>query len=93
VNMEISPNRGNGPVSRIWNQASPSAPGAPRADSVRFDGAAALNRALADTPDRRADQVERARQLLGEASYPPAETIRRIASLLATKLDNEAAEV
>ncbi len=91
--MQISPNRGNGPVSRIWNQAPPSAPATTRADSVRFDGAAALNRALADTPDRRADQVERARQLLGEASYPPAETIRRIASLLATKLGNEAAEV
>ena len=93
MNIRISPNHGSGPVSRIWSQSPPAAPVANRADSARFDGAAALDRALADTPDRRVDQVERARRLLGEAGYPPAETIRRIASLLATKLGDEPAEV
>ena len=51
--------------------------------------AAALDRALADTPDLRADRVERARELIRDVSYPPEETIQRIASLLATNLGKE----
>lgn len=82
--MHISPNHSSGPVSRIWTRTPAAAPGAPDADSTHFDGTAALNHALADTPDVRADQVERARRLIGTVAYPPTETIQRIASLLAT---------
>ena len=87
--MQVSPNHGSGPVSRTWLKAPSSAPGGTKADTVRFDGAAALDRALADTPDLRADRVERARELIRDVSYPPEETIQRIASLLATNLGKE----
>ena len=84
--MQITPNNGSGPVSRNWPKATPPASGATSSEGASFDGAAALNRALADTPDLRADQVERARLLIGNVNYPPAQTIRRIASLLASHL-------
>lgn len=90
--MQISPNNSSGPVSRTYWKSIPPAPGGHGVDTAQFDRAAALNRALADTPDLRANEVERARELIGDVSYPPAETIQRIASLLATNLGDEAAD-
>lgn len=90
--MQISPNNSSGPVGRTYWKSFAPAPGGPGVDTAQFDHAAALNRALADTPDLRAGEVERARELIGDVSYPPAETIKRIASLLATNLGDETAD-
>lgn len=90
--MHISPNHNSGPVSRIWAKATSGAPGATSSDSASFEGAAALERALADTPDVRADRVEHARQLISDGGYPPAQTVKRIASLLGKHLDPNQAE-
>ncbi len=91
--MQISPNSNSGPVTRTYWKAFPSAPGNHGADSAQFDQAAALNRALADTPDLRPGEVERARALIGDVTYPPRETIQRIASLLALNVPDEPADI
>lgn len=90
--MQVSPNNNSGPVSRTYWKSFPPAPGGHGADTAQFDRAAALNRALADTPDVRPSEVERARDLIGDVSYPPPETIKRIASLLALNLKAEPAD-
>jgi hypothetical protein len=45
-----------------------------------------LTLALQNQDDLRAAQVEQAMTLIGQPQWPPAETIRRIATLLADKL-------
>lgn len=56
-------------------------------DEVSLEQSAALLTALADTPDVRPEEVERAKQLIGDVRWPPEETIRRIAELLAINSD------
>jgi hypothetical protein len=58
-------------------------------DTAQFDGSEKLDRALQAAPDVRPEAVERAQRLIGDVEYPPRETIRRIAVLLAMHLDNE----
>lgn len=57
------------------------------ADATEFSGADALNQALAATPDTRAEVIARGKKLAADPAYPPAETIKRIANLLASKID------
>lgn len=54
-----------------------------------FREAAALERALKNTPDVRAAEVERGRKLLAETNYPPREAIQKLSTLLAMKLSSE----
>lgn len=90
--MQVSPNNSSGPVSRTYWKSFPPAPGGHGVDTAQFDRATALNRALEDTPDLRPAEVERARGLIGDVSYPPPETIKRIASLLALNTQDEPAD-
>ncbi|MBI5800014.1 MAG: hypothetical protein HZA92_04715 [Verrucomicrobia bacterium] len=90
--MQVSPNNNTGPVIRAYWKASPPVPGGHGADTAQFDRATALNRSLADTPGVRPGEVERARELIGNVSYPPAETIKRIASLLAVNIKDAPAD-
>ena len=48
----------------------------------------ATTQALAQTPDIRADQVARAKELVKQSDYPPAEMVRKIGELLAGHLSN-----
>ena len=48
-----------------------------------FETSRALEARLKDLPDVRADKVEDGKRLIGDPAYPPRETIRRIAALLA----------
>jgi hypothetical protein len=72
------------------NRVQPPAPQAPpvkvAADSVNFNRTAHLERMLRDEKDVRAEEVERALSLVGQVSYPPQQTIRRIAALLAIEM-------
>ncbi|HEY1171413.1 MAG TPA: hypothetical protein VGH19_08605 [Verrucomicrobiae bacterium] len=43
---------------------------------------------MAQTPDVRADVIARAKKLVADPAYPPTETIRKIANLLAVNLEN-----
>ena len=84
--MEINSNLNPGGL----RQSSASTPSAraplPVRDQVAFPAAAGLNQALQQTPDNRAAIVERAQMLAADPSYPPLETINRIANLLAIHL-------
>ncbi|MHC1765490.1 MAG: hypothetical protein AB9869_14510 [Verrucomicrobiia bacterium] len=60
-------------------------------DSARFDAADELDRALRAEPEVRPGEVERAERLIGDVAYPPPETIRRLAVLLAMHLDDSPA--
>jgi hypothetical protein len=46
-----------------------------------------LDQALASVPDVRPEVVERARNLVNLVQYPPAETMRKIARLLAMEIE------
>jgi hypothetical protein len=52
-------------------------------EGARFDNADALEKALERTPDVRSEVVERGKQLVADQTYPPRETLQRIAALLA----------
>jgi hypothetical protein len=56
-------------------------------DATEFSGATALDQSLNDTPGIRPEVVARARELVSQPKYPPAEAIRKIAKLLAFNLD------
>ncbi len=87
--MNVSPNSNSGPVNRAYGKAAPAKPAGPGSDTAKFAGTAALNAALADTPDVRAGEVERARALIRDANYPAATTLKSIASLLARHFADE----
>ena len=83
INLDVN-------ARKVLPQAAP--PPAPRAAArsettdTEFRAAAALERALETRPDVRPERVEAARLLVGQPTYPPRETIQKIASLLAMKL-------
>jgi hypothetical protein len=84
--MNVSSNYASGPLARaVWKHAAAGAastPG-PAGDAANFAHAAALDRALQDTPDVRTNEVERARELINDPAYPSRAINRRVATLLA----------
>ena len=58
-------------------------------DQMAIENARALTRALGETPEIRDEIVRRATELVGEPSYPPPDTIRKISHLLAIQMDPE----
>jgi hypothetical protein len=58
-------------------------------EQVALENSRALTHALRMTPEIREEIVRRATELVGEPSYPPEETIRKISDLLAIQLDPE----
>jgi len=54
-------------------------------DGGEFAGTEALQRALSDTPDIRPEAVARGRELVKSDSYPPAQTLQRLARLFAVE--------
>ena len=84
--MQINPNSNIGPIP----SSRPSSP-QPRevqapTDGVAFGDTESLNLALSEVPESRNDKVESAKKLIADATYPPPETIRKIADLLAANL-------
>ena len=58
-------------------------------EEVAIENSRALGNALRETPEIRAEIVRRATELVGEPSYPPPETIRKISHLLAIQMNPE----
>ena len=58
-------------------------------DEVAFENSRALTTALQNTPEAREEIVRRAIELVGDAQYPPPETIRMISHLLAIQMDSD----
>jgi hypothetical protein len=61
---------------------------AARTDDVVLDQSQALEARLAEAPEVRTEAVERGKALATDPRYPPAETIRKIANLLAINFDS-----
>lgn len=79
------------------NNANPVAPSGPpkpasrvasnsQTEETQFEASRALNGSLDQLPEIRPEVVERAKRLLQDSNYPPAEAIRKISSLLAMNL-------
>jgi hypothetical protein len=58
-------------------------------EEVAFENSRALTTALHNTPESREDVVRRATELVGDAQYPPPETIRMISHLLAIQITGD----
>ena len=81
--MQVNPNSSSGEVGRA-ELYRPSLPAIKIGhDQTEFTQATALNNALQDVPPVRSEEVERAKKLVQDASYPPPYALVRIARLLA----------
>jgi hypothetical protein len=58
-----------------------------RRDEANFTTADALSRVLRDAAEVRPEEVARARAVVDDKFYPPEETIRRIANLMAMHIN------
>ena len=88
--MEIKPNTHIDPVRYRPANPSKARPSQTPTDSAHFEESDALNRGLQANPEVRPEAVARARQLIGDASYPPPHAIQSMAALLAEHLDGDA---
>lgn len=87
-NMEVNPNIRATGVSRTPDSLLVKPARTAPASSPTFADSEAVNRALQQTPDVRADKVAQAMLLANDDQYPPLSTIRAIAHLLAVDLEN-----
>ena len=86
--MEVNPNIRATGVSRTPDSLPVKPARMAPVSSPTFADSEAVNRALQQTPDVRADKVTQATLLGNDSQYPPLATIRAIAHLLAVNLDN-----
>jgi hypothetical protein len=82
-------------VARVSNNtpAKASRPIDSDSDVSVFETSRALEARLKDLPDVRADKVGDGKRLVGDPEYPPRETIRRIAALLALNETNGESQI
>ena len=85
--MEVNPNAGTGSTQRVTGRTvvTPRARVSAR-DSASFGDAEAVNRALQQTPDIRAEAIQRAGEKSRDNQYPPLEIVQAISHLLAKNL-------
>lgn len=86
--MDINLNPQVGSVGKIATGPVKPRDATPAADDVVLDESRALEARFSDAPEVRPDVVARARALVADPQYPPAETIRKIANLLAINFDS-----
>ena len=89
--MEIKLNSNIDSVARLGNhQLKTSRPIDQQPSMSEFQNSQALETRLNDLPDVRTDKLQEAKRLVGDPTYPPRETIQRLATLLA--IDGNAAQ-
>ena len=87
--MEIKLNLNLSPVPPTPEGAGKARSLPATVSDTEFGRSAALDQALKQTPDVRAEAVARARELVGTQAYPPIEMINKIANLLALHIHDE----
>jgi len=87
--MQIDPKLTTGAVGWVGAAQAVARRGNVAADKATFADTEALNNELHKVPDVRSDAVAKAKALVAQASWPPAETIKRLANLLAMQLSND----
>jgi hypothetical protein len=85
INLDVNARK---VLSQAAPPPAPRTPGRSEPTNTEFRAAAALERALELRPDVRPERVEEVRNLVGQPTYPPQETIRKIANLLALRLSS-----
>ncbi len=85
--MEINPNSNTGSVNRVAHPAPQARPVRGTGDQAVFNRSEALDRSFAEMPEVRPEKVARARELIGQVTYPPRETIAKISDLLALDIN------
>ncbi|HOW64083.1 MAG TPA: hypothetical protein P5186_12390 [Candidatus Paceibacterota bacterium] len=85
--MQIDPNMSVGSVARMDSRSPAATKNVSNSDQAAFDQSQALENQFNNTPDVRADLVERAVSLIGRVDYPPPQVIRRLSNLLAMSID------
>lgn len=85
--MDINLNPQVGAVARAATGQVRPREAAPPGNDVVLDESRALEARFEAAPDIRPEVVERARGLVADPQYPPAETIRKIAQLLAINVE------
>ena len=84
--MQINPNSGPAPVSGVDTAAKTVKRVTTESDSASFSHVDELEKSMRDQEDMRVEVVKKAAALVIQDHYPPAETMRRFASLLAIKI-------
>ena len=87
--MEINLNQPLASLPQVHGTGKAVAKKKAAVDAAEFPQTEALNKALANTQDVRPEVVARAKKLVSDPHYPPAEMIKRIANLLANNLGQE----
>jgi len=91
--MEIKPNSNIDSVARVsYTQTRASRPIDSDSDVSAFENSRALESRLQELPDVRPDVLANGKRLAGDPTYPPRETIQRIAALLALQDTSVATE-
>ncbi len=80
--MQVNPT-GNINVTGSITRPANSNPVRPDRDQAEFVNSETIDQALRAQPDVRPEAVEKAKSLVEDATYPPDETVRRLANLLA----------
>lgn len=86
--MEINLNRSLESVPKIKNGAAHNTDRPNHAPALDLSKSEALETKLRAEAEVRPEVVERAQQLVRSSSYPPAEAIEKIATLLAANIGN-----
>jgi len=87
--MQISFNSNLDPVSKAGAPQHKAREAAVPGERAAFDRSEALDRSLGQAPAVRADRVEQAKVLAANVLYPPRETLRGIANLLAMNMGDD----
>lgn len=87
--MQIDPRSTTGALSRVDTNHPAAEKRKIASDHATFEQAEALNDDYRREPDVRADVVSKAKELVSETQWPPPETIRKIASLLAMEIPKD----
>ncbi len=87
--MEIKLNTNVDPIGRAPGTQPKKVEAQAPSEGAVFSHAEDLNRGLQQTEDVRTEKVAQARALVNQTNYPPKETIKKIATLLAANIAKE----
>lgn len=85
--MQVNSTNHMAPMPENFRRTSPAEQ--PQQSQVDFATTNAINKAVAESPSVRPEAVAKAKSLIEDTKYPPDETIRRIAHLMAIEFRTE----
>lgn len=87
--MQVDPKNTTGAVTRVDTSQPVARKSRVESEHVTFDSSDAIDSEYQQVPDTRVDAVSRAKELVAQTHYPPAEIMKRIASLLAMHMPTD----